>query len=32
MSEKAKNWEDVKSYTLDEQDEQEMFDAQLNAP
>lgn len=29
MSEKAKNWEDVKSYSLDEADEQEMFDAQI---
>jgi hypothetical protein len=27
--EKAKNWEDVKSYTLDPEDEQELFDAQI---
>ena len=29
MADQAKNWEDVKSYTLDPEDEQELFDAQI---
>jgi hypothetical protein len=29
MTDTAKNWEDVKKYNLDEQDEKDMFDAQI---